>query len=65
MITRIIDSTIRITINYLNGSLMIRKDIVSNKNPSLKKNFRGKKKESWPSMPECLRKSWRPELERK
>ena len=55
----------RIMMNCLNGLPMIKKDIVSSKNPSLNNNFKDKKKELWLLMLEFLRKLWKPELERK
>lgn len=64
-ITATVVTALRITMTCLSGLLKIRKSIVSSKNLSPRKSSKEKKTESWPSMPECQQRSWRPESARK
>jgi len=61
----IIDTALKTTTTSLNGSLKMKRNTASSKNPSPRNSFKEKKIESWPSMPEFLRRSWRQESERK
>jgi hypothetical protein len=65
LITLIADLLLKIMINYLNGSLKIRKNIILNKSLSLNKNSKDKNKEYKLSMLECPLKSWKLESERR
>lgn len=58
-------SVSRITINYQNGSLKIRKNIISRKSQLQKKSLPNKRKDWWLSTPEFLKRSWRLKSERK
>ncbi len=55
----------KIMMNYPNGSLKIKRNIISKKLQSQNNNLPNKKKDLWQLMQEFLKRSCKPKLERK
>lgn len=59
------DILLKITINYQNGLLMMKKNIILRRTQSQNNNFHNRSKDLWQSMQEYLKRSCKLKSERK